>query len=213
MAATFLKILFTMLIVIDPIGLVPVFLSLTQGFDERKRKRTLLTAAMAAFLILAFFILAGAPLLSFLGISPGAFYVSGGILLLLMSVDMLYGKAKRSQSGNGENAGEAEDGDEPANVAVFPLAIPMLSGPGAITTIMLYMSSGESPLRTGASLVLAVFLTLAAAAGAMLASKAIFRLIGKIGVTVLERIMGLLLSGLAVQFVYRGLLLLGVVKG
>lgn len=205
MAATFLKTLFTMLIVIDPVGLVPVFLSLTRGFDDKKRKSTLITAVIAAFFILSFFILAGAPLLSFLGVSPGAFYVSGGILLLLMSIDMLYGKARRAQSDSGEKE------DESVNVAIFPLAIPMLSGPGAITTIMLYMSSSDSAPLTGAMLMAAILITLAAAAAAMAASKAILKLIGRVGVTVLERIMGLLLSGLAIQFVYRGLDLLGVV--
>jgi multiple antibiotic resistance protein len=207
MAGEFVKTLFTMLIVIDPVGLVPVFLSLTSGFDDKKRLGTLLTAVIAAFFILCLFILAGAPLLAFLGISPGAFYVSGGILLLLMSIDMLYGKARRSSDAN-----EEEKAAESANVAIFPLAIPMLSGPGAITTIMLYMSSGNSPVSTGAILIASVLISLSLAAAAMLASKAIFKLIGKIGVTVLERIMGLLLSGLAVQFVYRGLSLLGAIK-
>ena len=206
MAAVFLKTLFTMIIVIDPVGLVPVFLSLTHGFDDKKRRGTLITAVVAAFFILGLFIAAGAPLLSFLGVSPGAFFVSGGILLLLMSIDMLYGKARRSQNDNPAAT------EESANVAIFPLAIPMLAGPGAITTIMLYMSSGDSPLATGAVLIAAVLITLGLAAASMLASKAIFKLIGKIGVTVLERIMGLLLSGLAVQFIYRGLSILGVIK-
>lgn len=210
MAGEFLKALFTMLIVIDPVGLVPVFLSLTSGFDDKRRLGTLVTAAVTAFFILCLFILAGAPLLAFLGISPGAFYVSGGILLLLMSIDMLYGKARRSS--NPDQGDQGDRAAESANVAIFPLAIPMLSGPGAITTIMLYMSSGDSPLETGALLIASVLIALSLAAGAMLASKAIYKVIGKIGVTVLERIMGLLLSGLAVQFVYRGLSLLGAIR-
>ncbi len=208
MFLAFLKILFTILIVVDPIGLVPVFLSLSSDLSEAKRKRVIWTAVGVAASVLFLFILAGAPLLAFLGISTGAFYVSGGILLLLFSIDMLYGRARRSQT-SGEKSGEE---DESINVAIFPLAIPMLSGPGSITTIMLFMSSGESTLTTGAMLILSVLITMGAAALAMLGSKLIMRLIGKLGVVVLERIMGLLLAGLAVQFIYRGLSLLGVVK-
>jgi multiple antibiotic resistance protein len=206
MALSFLKMLFTMLIVVDPVGLVPVFLSLTADMDAPKRRKVTRTSAIAAFLILCLFILAGAPMLSFLGISPGAFYVSGGLLLLLMAVDMVYGKARLAQNPpNGGSGGEA-----PANVAIFPLAIPMMAGPGAITAIMLYMSSGQSGLETGALLIASALVTVGAAVAAMRASEFILRAVGKLGVTVLERIMGLLLSGLSIEYVYRGLCILGI---
>ena len=190
MITQFLKILATILIVVDPAGMVPLFLSLTGEMEGRKRRSVLWTAILVAFLVLSLFILAGRFILEFLGIGPGAFYVSGGILLLLTSVDMLYGKAKRNSGGEAREVASAED---EGNVAVFPLAIPMLAGPGEL-------------LRKGAK---AVIVTLGIAALAMGASPLILRAVGKKGVIVLERIMGLLLAGLSVQFVYEGLVRLG----
>jgi multiple antibiotic resistance protein len=210
MLQQFLKIFLTILLVVDPAGLMPVFISLTGGMQGKRRGRVMRTALLAAFLILVFFIVVGAPLLGFLGISPGAFYVSGGALLFLVSVDMLYGKPRRSQVESDPNeAGPPTD--EASGPAIFPLAIPMLSGPGAITAVMLFMSGPADPLATGAMLIVSVALTLGLAAGAMTLSGWALKILGKTGILVLERIMGLLLAGLSVQFAYEGLLRLGFV--
>lgn len=209
MLTQFIKILATLLIVVDPIGLVPIYLALTGSMDAARRRSVFRTALLVSFLVMATFILAGSFILKVLGISPGAFYVSGGILLFLTAVDMLYGKAKRS-SGH-DSSTEAQE--EAGNVAIFPLAIPMIAGPGSITAIILFTGSGDSPLGAGAMLLAAAVLTLGAAALAMAASRGILRLVGKKGVTVLERIMGLLLAGLSIQFAYEGLLRLGFLGG
>jgi multiple antibiotic resistance protein len=204
----FWAVLFTLLIVIDPMGLVPLFISATAGLSPELRARATKTATIAAFGVLCFFIAVGKYLLTFLGISPGAFFVAGGIMLFLSALGMMMGQAQRTKQGKDEEGGI----EEARSVAIFPLAIPLISGPGAITSIMIYMSSAKDPLLMGAWLVGAVAAAVALCYLSMRASGAILRIVGKTGVSVVERVMGLLLSGLAVQFVYEGLLRLGAFK-
>ncbi|WP_304223539.1 MarC family protein [Gracilinema caldarium] len=209
MLSLFIQILFTIFIVIDPFGLVPMYIGLTARLKSEEKKRTIKRAVFTAFVILSLFIIAGKWLLLILNIHPGSFFIAGGIMLFIVSLEMLFGQANRSKVSSNENPLE-EDEDERTSVAIFPLAIPMLAGPGAITTILLFTSSTHPVLLVMPMLFVAVILTLTAAALAMGASEYILKALGRTGVSVIERIMGLLLSGLSVQFVYDGLVKLGV---
>ncbi len=215
MLSAFVPIFFTIFIVLDPLGLVPIFIGLSSGMDRAEKDRTIRKAVLTAFFVLTLFIVAGKFILGLLGISPGSFFIAGGIMLFLVSLDMLFGKAKRSKTSDQEKSDgtDASAGDEPSSVAVFPLAIPILAGPGTITTILLFTSSDADPVPTMLMLGLAVVITLGAATATMKASDLVLRVLGRTGVSVVERIMGLLLSGLSVQFVYDGIVKLGLIPG
>jgi multiple antibiotic resistance protein len=195
-------------IVVDPFGIVPFFISLTAGFDARRRRATILKAALVAFVVLLVFILAGSAILRFLGIQPGSFYIAGGILLFLVSIDLLFGRPGRTKTSTPEPGG-APPGVERDDVSIFPLAVPMLAGPGTITTILLYVSAGRGAAEIGV-LAACVAVALACAVLTMSLSAAFLRVLGRTGVSVIERIMGIVLAGLSVQFVYDGIVRLGL---
>jgi multiple antibiotic resistance protein len=205
MLNTFFQIFLTVIIIIDPIGIVPLYIATTSGMSDEDKRRTIWKSITVAFIVLGVFILVGKFILSFFGISPGAFYVAGGVLFFLISIDMLFGQTKRTKTS------EAEEEDDYSAVAVFPLAIPMIAGPGTITTLMLYSATSPSYISVTIMLFITVILSLTAVALAMLSSRYVLRVLGKTGVSVIERMMGLILSGLAVQFVYDGLVKLGIV--
>jgi len=192
-------------IVVDPFGIVPVFISLTHGLTPARRHQTILKALLVAFVVLCLFIFTGSAILRFLGIQPGSFFIAGGILMFIISIDLLLGRPGRTKTSGREAGEERED------VSIFPLAIPMLAGTGAITTVLLYVS--EDTLQPFIPFVLAgsVALALAMAGITMLLSSFFLRVLGRTGVSVIERIMGIVLTALSVQFVYDGLLKLGVV--
>jgi multiple antibiotic resistance protein len=192
-------------IVVDPFGIVPVFISLTPGLSRARRHRTIAKAVIVAFVVLCIFIFSGSAILRFLGIQPGSFFIAGGILMFIISIDLLLGRPGRTKT-SGSEVGEERD-----DVSIFPLAIPMLAGPGAITTVFLYVSEDKLPLFIPFVLAGSVAVTLALAAVTMLMSSFLLRVLGRTGVSVIERLMGIVLTGLSVQFVYDGLLKLGVV--
>ncbi|MDA8425771.1 MAG: NAAT family transporter [Treponema sp.] len=206
MIELFLQILVTVFIVMDPLGAVPIFISVAGDLDGERKRRTIRSALVIAFVVLAVFILGGRYILRFMGIKPGSFYVAGGVLFFLIAIDMLFGQPKRARTSSEEE--NEEDG--PSSIAVFPLAIPLIAGPGMITTIMLYSAGEYEPVSTTLMLFGSVLVGLAAMFAALNLSGLILRALGKTGVSVIERMMGLLLSGLAIQFVYDGLTKLGV---
>ncbi|WP_195820376.1 MarC family protein [Roseobacter sp. MH60115] len=194
--AFFITAFVTMFVVIDPIGLAPLFVALTQGMTNAARRRIALRATLIGILILLAFAAFGEALLSFIGISMPAFRVAGGILLFLTALDMLFERrTKRREDKQGE------DRDDPS---VFPLAIPLIAGPGAIASVILLM--GQRPGVEGAALVLgATGIVMLIVMGFFLASGMIERALGKTGVTVVTRLLGMLLAALSVQFVLDGL--------
>lgn len=207
MLALYFQMFFTILIVVDPIGIVPLFLSATSHLGQAERRAVMRKAVAVAGFILSVFIVAGRFILSFFGISPGAFYIAGGVMFFLISLDMLFGQPKRSKTSSQESE------EDTSSVAVFPLAIPMIAGPGAVTTIMLYSTGAGDWLTITGLLFAALVPILAVEFIAMRSSGFILKLLGKTGVSVVERMMGLVLSGLAVQFVYDGLVKLGILVG
>ncbi len=196
----------TMFVVIDPIGLAPLFVALTQGVPERRRRAIAMRACAIGMGILVVFALFGEAVLGFIGISMPAFRVAGGILLFLTALDMLFERRTKRR----EDQSEEEDGtDDPS---VFPLAIPLISGPGSIASVILL--TGQKPGVEGLALVLAITaLVLGVCLGLFLASSVLERALGKTGITVVTRLLGMLLAALSVQFVLDGLNNFGLLPG
>jgi multiple antibiotic resistance protein len=190
--------LVTMLVVIDPIGIAPLFLALTRGMTPAARRRIAIRAILTAAFVLALFAFFGETLLGFIGISMPAFRIAGGILLFLTALDMLFERRTKRREDRTESADEQHD------PSVFPLAIPLIAGPGAIASVILLM--GQKPGAEGMITVLGVTtLTLLMMLLVLMASSTLDRVIGKTGIDVITRILGMLLAALSVQFVLDGL--------
>lgn len=193
--------LVTMFVVIDPIGIAPLFLALTSGMTPAERRKVALHACLVAGLVLVLFAFFGEAVLGFVGISMPAFRIAGGILLFLTALDMLFERRTKRR----EDRTEGEEIDDPS---VFPLAIPLIAGPGSIASIILLI--GEKPGGEGLITVLGITaLTLIALGLTLMASSYLDRIIGKKGIDVITRILGMLLAALAVQFVLDGLAAFG----
>jgi len=186
----------TLFVVIDPPGLVPLFIALTQGMTAERRRAMALRACLIAGVLLTLFGLAGESILGFIGISMPAFRIAGGILLFLTALDMLF--ERRTQRREGQQP------DPDHDPSVFPLATPLIAGPGAIASMILLV--GQSGPGWGGTLavlglmwgmVIVTFLFL-------LASPPIERALGRTGTIVITRLLGMLLAALAVQFVIDG---------
>lgn len=192
----------TLFIVIDPPGMVPIFSALTRGGDERYRRRMAVRGLSLATGILLFFVLIGDLLLGTLGISLPAFRITGGILLFLLAIDMVFARHSGLRSTTVREQEEAEFRDD---ISVFPLAFPLLSGPGALTTVLLLsgQTRGDPMLFVGMLAVLAVVLLITLAC--LLQAPRIMGVLGETGANVVDRLLGLILAALAVQFVIDGL--------
>lgn len=190
----------TMFVVIDPIGLAPLFVALTQGMTDKARRRIALRATLVAVGVLLAFAAFGEALLSFVGISMPAFRVAGGILLFLTALDMLFERRTKRREDQSDDAFN--------DPSVFPLAIPLIAGPGAIASVILLM--GQRPGLEGAAMVLGMTaVVLIMVLGFFVISGPIERALGKTGITVVTRLLGMLLAALAVQFVLDGLAAFG----
>jgi len=163
--------------------------------------------------VLLGFVFFGKHLLALLHIESGSFYIAGGIMLFIIAFEMLFGRPLHSKTSEKEHSDPASDGG--ASIAIFPLAIPMLAGPGALTAIILYssgyynMDAGLSASEISLMLVISVFLVLLITGLVLRASDIVLKILRETGVSVLERIMGLILAGMSVQFVYDGIVRLG----
>jgi len=189
------------LFVVDPFAAVPIFLTITGRDPAEKRRQVARRAALAAFVTLSVFAAAGGVIFRAFGISLGAFKIAGGLLLFLMAIDMMRAQPSRTRSSEEEQSESVAKED----VAIVPLAIPMLAGPGAIATVMVLMSRAAwQPLRT-AAVFGSVALTCLIAYGLMRSAAVAQRFIKTTTLHVLERVMGLLLAAVAVEFVMGGL--------
>jgi multiple antibiotic resistance protein len=187
--------------VIDPIANVPIFLTITATDLPAQRRRTALRAALATWVTLSIFALAGGLIFKAFGISLGAFKIAGGLMLLLMSVDMMRAQPSPTRT-TAEEQGEACARDD---VAIFPLAIPMLAGPGAIATVMVLMSRAAWQVVPTIAVFVAVTVTCVAAWLLMRSAANVERLLPKTLLRALERVMGLLLAAVAVEFIASGI--------
>jgi multiple antibiotic resistance protein len=194
----------TLLVVVDPVGVAPIFVAVTRQLDAQARRRTLARAVMIAFAVTLFFLFAGRWLLSYLGVTVHAFTISGGILLFATALPMLFGQRPALQGPQREDyrGGSQRAGED---VAVFPLAIPLLSGPGTITTILLLTNQpGPAPLQSAAVLAAAALVFLATWLILRTADVLMLRL-GESRIHILTRVLGIVLAALAVQFVLEGI--------
>ena len=186
----------TLFVVIDPPGLVPLFIALTQGMGPDQRRRMATRACIIATVLLLLFGLAGETVLGFIGITMPAFRIAGGILLVLTALDMLF--ERRTQRREGQQA------DPDHDPSVFPLATPLIAGPGAIASMILLIGQ-SGPGWGGTAAVLGLMLAMMVATWAfLLASPPLERLLGRTGTIVITRLLGMLLAALSVQFVIDG---------
>jgi multiple antibiotic resistance protein len=202
--AFFLKALAALFTIIDPIGLVPVVIALTSGMSGRARFITITRAALIAGIVIAVFGAFGQQIFDALGVTAQAFSIAGGVLLFLVAIDMLFGRP----SGARETPREAREARSEArrneDISVFPLAIPLIAGPGTITTIILLVGASKSDPVQLASVALAAIITLVAAWLAMMLSAQIQKRIGVTGILVVSRVLGMLLAAVAAQFILNG---------
>ncbi len=185
--------------VVDPLGVVPVYIAMTAADSKEHKRRTAMRASITMAMALAVFAASGEYILHFFGISIGSFRIAGGVLLFLLAVDMLRAQPSRQRTTPEEEA----EGMEKPDVSIFPLAIPMLSGPGSFATVMVLMTRAHTILERGIvfiAIALNAILAFAILIGATVAEKRL----GKTGMNVLHRVMGLLLAAIAVQFVVDG---------
>jgi multiple antibiotic resistance protein len=196
----FVSAFVTFLVVIDPPGCAPIFASLTSGTSVAHRRATALRSVGIASGILIFFGLLGQNLLHALGVSLTAFRIAGGILLFLIAIDMVFEKRTERREHRAEEVSAAHVDD----ISVFPMAIPMIAGPGSIASIMLMTARSDGPAET---LVVmgALLLTLVLTLVALLLAGPLMRLMGHRMEAMLTRLLGVILAALAVQFVLDGL--------
>lgn len=197
-----LNALVTLLVTVDPLGLAPVFVVLTTGMAGSARRQTAIRASTVAAGVLIAFALIGEPLLGFLGISQAAFRISGGLLLFVIAFEMVFGLRMQRKTSQAHDAANREDN---SHIAVFPLAIPLISGPGAISATILLASRAPSIWATILLLVIIVLMVGACLAVFLVANRA-ERLLGETGRIVVSRLLGLLLAALSVQFVADGIM-------
>jgi len=186
--------------VVDPLGVIPVFIAMTGGDTPEKRRSMARRASITAFLILTLFACAGTLIFRVFGITLGAFKVAGGVLLLLTSIEMLRAQQQRTRV----TPEEEREGAEKEDVAIFPLAIPLLAGPGSIATVTTLMSKAGRILFA-VPVVLSIAVTCLASYLMLLAAERIQRLLGVTGLSVMNRVIGLIIGAIAVQFMFDGL--------
>ena len=195
-----LKAFVTLIVVVDPLGVAPNFVALTGEFGTVERNRTLRRALVVAFGVTLFFLLCGRWLLAYLGVTVHAFAISGGILLFVAAWPMLFGHRPALQAPERGEPGAAGD-----DIAVFPLAIPLLSGPGTITTILLLTNQAETDLARTAILCAIVGAVYLIAWFVLYAADRIMTRLGEGKVRIMTRVLGIVLAALAVQFVLNGI--------
>lgn len=193
--------LVTLFVIIEPIALVPIFLAVTPGFSGDQRRQVAWRACVIAFVILAGCAFFGDWLLRKLGISLPAFRIAGGLLVFWIAFEMVFGLRANRKT---EIARDAIDKEHIVNVAAFPVAIPLLAGPGAITaTLLLAGQADQSPVML-AGLIGVLAIVLLATWACLLAAERVNALLGTLGNVVVSRLLGIILAALAVQFVIDG---------
>lgn len=191
----------TLFVIIDPIGCAVIFATLMRGAPDEQRRRVALRGTMIAGLLLLVFAFGGEWILDALGISLPAFRIAGGILLFLLATDMVFARPSGIRSPTPPEQQEAAHRDD---ISVFPLAFPLLAGPGALTSIVLLVGKAGSVLGA-AGVILSLAAVMALTAAALLAATRVTRLLGVTGANVVSRILGIVLAALAAQLVLDGL--------
>lgn len=199
------KPLITLLAVVNPLAIVPFFIHYTEGFSREQRRDTVITAAFTAFLVISVSALLGLQVLEFFGISLASFQVGGGMLLLASSLNMLNARPAEAKPTTQDLEQGAEKAAMGASIAVVPLTIPLLTGPATISTVVIYAERAQTFWQMAALVGYGVVIALATAVCFGLAEP-IARVLGKTGISVMTRLMGLILAALAVEVMALGLL-------
>ncbi len=197
------KFFIVFFVVVEPLSIVPIFSSLTAGATDDYRRRMAVKAVGIAAAILLMFSLVGKPFLAAMGITVQAFRIFGGLLLFLIALEMVFAR----ESGTRTSTDEQAESRRRADISVFPLAFPLIAGPGALVTILLWVgpvSIAERPVLF-AGLALCAALVLAITLGLMLVAGPLMRIVGVTGANVANRLLGVVLGALSVQFVLDGL--------
>lgn len=197
----FTSALVTFLVIVDPPGCAPIFASLTRGASPAHRRAMAIRASLVAWAILMFFALLGRPMLHTLGISLASFRIAGGIMLFVIALDMVF---ERRTQRRENRASSIEGTPEAQDISVFPMAIPMIAGPGSIASAMLWVSRADDTaevLVVLGAITVVMILTLLS----LLAAGPLIRLIGEKVEAMITRILGVILAALAAQFVVDGL--------
>ena len=195
------KFFVVLLVVVEPLSLLPVLAGLTEGADDAYRRRMSIKAVGLSAVVCLVFAVGGSALLAVLGISVNAFKVGGGILLFLLAIEMVFARPSGVRSITpGEDAEAHHRGD----ISVFPLAFPLISGPGALAVILLAFAGVPMTTLQFAAQIVVILLVLAITLGLMLMTGPVMRLVGRTGGAVLGRLLGVLLAALAAQFVMDG---------
>ena len=205
-----LKPLIALLAIVNPIGAVPFFLHFTQNFNPEQRRRTIRVSAFSAFLVIAVSAVAGLKIIEFFGISIASFQVGGGTLLLMSSLNMLNAEPAESRGDDvSDGQAKADAGD---SIAVVPLTIPLLTGPATISTMVIYAERARHWWQLGTLVAYGVVIA-AAVWLSFRASGRIAKVLGKTGINVMTRLMGLILAAMAVELLSEGLIQLFPVLG
>ncbi len=194
---------------VDPFAAIPSFLAITQNADSTRRKRMARKGAITCFIVLTTFAVAGQLIFRMFGITLPAFEIAGGLILLLIGLDML--EARRSPTQ--ETLGDTEEAASKEDAGIVPLGIPMLAGPGAISSVMVLVGQAPSMLGWQMGAILgSIAVTCAAAYFVLAAAGRVRQVMGETGIRILVRIMGLLLVALAMQYFVNGLTDLGIIS-
>jgi len=192
----------TFLVIIDPVGMVPLFVALTHRQPKERRRRTATRSIALAAITLLVVALVGHLILHFLGISLPAFRIAGGLLLLLLSIDMVFARQSGIRSTTDAETEEAEDS---VDVAIFPLAIPLIAGPGAMTSIILLIGRAEGDIILQAIVIALMLFVLGLCLVAFLFAIPLMERLGVTGINVVGRVFGIVLAALAVQYIIDGM--------
>lgn len=201
------SVFFTLFLVVDPLGLIPVFVMYLQGYSASFRRRIIIKATVIAFAVSVFFVVLGDYFLKFIGVSAASFLIAGGALLFLIAIDMLFARDDRTRRPAADAAPGVEE-----DVSVFPLAIPMISGPGTIAALLMFSAQVRGDARGTLVIIALAAAVMMITMAVMFLSVHLKRLIGETGISVIQRLMGLILSAMAVQFIVNGLKGIGIVQ-
>lgn len=200
MLSTFLLSLPAVLFIVDPVGVVPLFLAMTAGDSPEKCRSTARRATLTATGVLVFFALFGSLVFQAFGVTLAAFRVAGGLLLMLTALDMLHARPPATRT----TPAETDEGATREDIAIVPLAMPLLAGPGAIATVMVLMAHHGPSWGNVAAVLAAIVVTMLVAYLLLRSAGRVKTVLGQTGIAILERVFGLILAAIAVQFIFDG---------
>jgi len=206
------KPLVALLVIVNPVGVVPFFIHFTQNFTREQRRRTIVVSSFTAFVVIALSALFGMKIIEFFGISLASFQVGGGMLLLTSALNMLNAQPAEAKPASHELEDGAAKAAMGASIAVVPLTIPLLTGPATMSTVVIYAEKAKTFLQLSTLVGYGVVVALATALCFAMAQP-IARVLGKTGINVMTRLMGLILAALAVEVMSDGLVKLFPILG